>query len=75
MIFLWNNKILWCRKNKICRFKLDDGGNFFLGINNYFGIRSEKARSCRWNSTSWAKSWILGFMFETKPIRIFFGGL
>ena len=32
MIFLWKNNILWCRKNKSWRFKLDDDINFFLGI-------------------------------------------
>ena len=30
------------------------------------------ACSCRWNSTSWAKSWILGFIVGNKPRIIFF---
>ena len=29
--FLWKNNILWCKKNKSWRFKLDDGINLFLG--------------------------------------------
>ena len=48
---------------------------FYWGINNCFYIRSDLASSCRWNSTSWAKRWILGFMVENKPRRIFFGAL
>ena len=31
MVFLWKNNIVWCKQNKSWRFKLDDGGNFFLG--------------------------------------------
>ena len=49
-------------------------GTFSWRINNYFFIRSDLARSCRWDSTSWAESWILGFMVENKPRRIFFLG-
>ena len=40
---------------------------FSYEINNCFFIRSDLARSYRWNSTSWAKSWILGFIVRNKP--------
>ena len=48
---------------------------FSWGINDCFFIGSDLACSCCWNSTSWAKSWILGFMVGNKPRRIFFGDL
>ena len=47
-------------------------GTFSWGINNFFFIRSDLARSYRWNSTSWAESRILGFIVENKPRIIFF---
>ena len=31
MIILWKNNILWWRKNKSWRFKIDDDKNFLLG--------------------------------------------
>ena len=31
MDILWKNNIIWKMKNKSWTFKLDDGGNFFLG--------------------------------------------
>ena len=49
-------------------------GTFSWGINNCFFIQFDLTRSCRWNSTSWAESWILGFMIENKPKRIFLWG-
>ena len=50
-------------------------GTFSWGINNCFFIRSDLARFCRWNSTSWVESWILGFMVENKSRIIFLGAL
>ena len=50
-------------------------GTFSWEINNCFFIRSDLALSCCWNSTSWAESWILGFMVGNKPRIIFFGAL
>ena len=47
-------------------------GTFSWGIKNCFFIRFDLALSCRWNSTSWAESWISGFMVENKPRIIFF---
>ena len=73
MIFLWKNKILWCRKNKVGGLNLMMVRTLSWGINNCFFIRSNLARSYRWNSTSWAKSRILGFMVENKLRRIFLG--
>ena len=75
MGILWKNNILWWRKNTNWRFNLMIEGNFSLEINSCFFICSDLARSCRWNSTSWAKSWIFCFMVGNKPIRIFFFGL
>ena len=45
---------------------------FSWGINNIFFIGSDFAHSCRWNSTSWAESWILDFNVGNKPRGIFF---
>ena len=36
MAILWRDNILWWRKNKRWRFKLDDGWNFFLGNQQLF---------------------------------------
>ena len=73
MVFLWKNKILWFRKNKVRGLNLMMVGTFSWKINNCFFIQSNLAHSCRWNSISWIASWILGFMVENKPRRIFLG--
>ena len=38
-------------------------------------IPSDLAHFCRWNTTSWAESWIFGFMIGNKLKRKNFGAL
>ena len=62
MIFLWKNKSFGVGRTKVGDLNLMMVGTFSWGINNCFFIRSDLVRSCCWNSTSWAESWILDFM-------------
>ena len=42
-------------------------GIFSWGINRYLLIRSNLARSCRWNSKSWAMNWTLDLAIKISP--------
>ena len=68
-MFFFGRTISFC----VGRTKLMMAGTFSWGINKCFLIRFDLAYSCRWNSTSWAKIWILGFMVGNKPRGIFLG--
>ena len=75
MVILGRDNILWWRKNKSGRFKLNDDGNFFLGnqqvplylIRLGSFLSSElhiMGRNLNFGSHGW-----------NKPRRIFFGAL
>ena len=54
--FFRRTKSFGVGRTKIGGLNLMIAGTFSSEINNCFFIRSDLARSCRWNSTSWAES-------------------